>query len=186
MLLGGVGRGLDRVGERVTSSGSVSSASRWATASTRRFVSRTSRCLCARGASSAGSVGSYVVRGSGGSGMRRNVGRVATAPRTCSHSPPHDRARRSRSPQHPRVPVHALDRPDHRPLHVTSLRDGRIEGIRAVDGRVHLPARRVRPGDGRVAERGLRRGRPGGVVTTWAWVHRPTRSTRSTARSRGR
>lgn len=56
---------------------------------------------------------------------------------------------------------------------LTALRDGRIEGVRAADGRVLVPALEY-------DERGERTGEPvavadTGTVTTWAWVAAPRR-----------
>jgi hypothetical protein len=56
----------------------------------------------------------------------------------------------------------------------TSLRDGRIEGIRGVDGRVHCPPTEYDPvtGESLGLDAFVDVG-PGGEVTTWAWVHHP-------------
>ena len=57
---------------------------------------------------------------------------------------------------------------------MTGLRDGRILGIRAADGRVIVPPTEYDPvtsetlGEDRFVEVGQ-----AGVVTTWAWVHQP-------------
>jgi uncharacterized OB-fold protein len=55
---------------------------------------------------------------------------------------------------------------------LTALRDGRIEGVRAADGRVFVPAIEYDPRDGApltdtvaVADTG--------TVTTWCWVQQP-------------
>ena len=56
----------------------------------------------------------------------------------------------------------------------TSLRDGRIEGIRGVDGRVHCPPTEYDPATGESwGEDAFVEVGPGGEVTTWAWVRQP-------------
>ena len=56
----------------------------------------------------------------------------------------------------------------------TSLRDGKIEGIRGVDGRVHCPPTEYDPGTGEsLTEDAFVAVGPGGEVTTWASVHQP-------------
>jgi uncharacterized OB-fold protein len=55
---------------------------------------------------------------------------------------------------------------------MTGLRDGRMEGIRARDGRVLCPPTEYDPDTGEELDEFVPVG-PAGVVTTWAWVHRP-------------
>ncbi len=55
---------------------------------------------------------------------------------------------------------------------MTSLRDGRIEGIRTRDGRVMVPPAEYDPVTGEELSEFVEVG-DGGVVTTWAWVHQP-------------
>lgn len=54
----------------------------------------------------------------------------------------------------------------------TGLRDGRIEGIRARDGRVLVPPTEYDPDTGDELDSFVEVGQSG-VVTTWAWVHEP-------------
>lgn len=55
---------------------------------------------------------------------------------------------------------------------MTGLRDGRIEGIRARDGRVIVPPQEYDPVTGEALEEFVEVGQAG-EVTTWAWVHHP-------------
>ncbi len=54
----------------------------------------------------------------------------------------------------------------------TGLRDGRIEGIKAGDGRVLVPPTEYDPVTGDALEEFVEVGQSG-VVTTWAWVSSP-------------
>jgi uncharacterized OB-fold protein len=55
---------------------------------------------------------------------------------------------------------------------MTGLRDGRIVGIRAGDGRVLVPPSEYDPVTGEALEDFVEVGQSG-VVTTWAWVSQP-------------
>ncbi|HWC37810.1 MAG TPA: OB-fold domain-containing protein [Acidimicrobiales bacterium] len=55
---------------------------------------------------------------------------------------------------------------------MTGLRDGRIEGIRAKDGRVLVPPTEYDPVTGEPLDEFVPVGEAG-VVTTWAWVNEP-------------
>ena len=55
---------------------------------------------------------------------------------------------------------------------MTGLRDGRIEGIRALDGRVVVPPLEYDPETGDGLSEFVEVGQ-GGVVTTWSWVATP-------------
>lgn len=55
---------------------------------------------------------------------------------------------------------------------MTSLREGRIEGIRTRDGRVLVPPAEYDPDTGEDLSEFVEVGQSG-VVTTWAWVHEP-------------
>jgi uncharacterized OB-fold protein len=55
---------------------------------------------------------------------------------------------------------------------MTGLRDGRIEGIRATDGRVLVPPAEYDPVTSEPLDDFVPVGEAG-VVTTWAWVHEP-------------
>ncbi len=55
---------------------------------------------------------------------------------------------------------------------LTGLRDGRIEGIRATDGRVLVPPTEYDPETGDTLTEFVEVG-TAGVVTTWAWVAAP-------------
>ena len=55
---------------------------------------------------------------------------------------------------------------------LTSLRDGRIEGVRISDGRVLVPPTEYDPTTGEDLHELVEVG-PGGVVTTWSWVAAP-------------
>jgi uncharacterized OB-fold protein len=52
------------------------------------------------------------------------------------------------------------------------LAEGRLLGVRAGDGRVHVPPTEYDPATGDALDEMVEVG-PGGVVTTWAWVVRP-------------
>jgi len=54
----------------------------------------------------------------------------------------------------------------------TSLRDGRIEGVRTAAGRVLVPPLEYDPDTGEAVGDFVEVG-PGGSVTTWAWVESP-------------
>ncbi len=54
----------------------------------------------------------------------------------------------------------------------TDLRDRKISGIRTADGKVQVPPSEYDPATG-VSLSELVEVGPGGVVTTWAWVHEP-------------
>jgi len=54
----------------------------------------------------------------------------------------------------------------------TALREQRILGVRAGDGRVLVPAREYDPDTAEAIDELVEVG-PGGVVTSWAWVTRP-------------
>jgi uncharacterized OB-fold protein len=54
----------------------------------------------------------------------------------------------------------------------TSLRDGRIEGIRGADGRVICPPTEYDPVTSETLSEFVEVG-PGGEVTTWTWVAQP-------------
>ena len=54
----------------------------------------------------------------------------------------------------------------------TGLRDRRIEGIRTLAGRVLVPPSEYDPDTGDATTDFVEVG-PGGVVTSWAWVHMP-------------
>jgi uncharacterized protein len=58
---------------------------------------------------------------------------------------------------------------------LTGLRDERILGIRAGDGRVLCPPTEWDPETGDALDHDLVEVGPGGVVETWAWVTAPTR-----------
>lgn len=53
------------------------------------------------------------------------------------------------------------------------LRDGRIEGVRARDGRVIVPPTEYDPATGETLGDDWVEVGPGGVVQTWAWVSTP-------------
>lgn len=55
---------------------------------------------------------------------------------------------------------------------LTGLRDGKIEGIRAKDGRVLVPPVEYDPVTSETLDEFVEVGQ-GGVVTTWAWVSEP-------------
>src|SRR5438034_5610185 len=55
---------------------------------------------------------------------------------------------------------------------MTGLRDGRIEGVRAADGRVIVPPTEYDPATGDALDDFVEVGQAG-VVTTWAWVPEP-------------
>ncbi len=55
---------------------------------------------------------------------------------------------------------------------LTGLREGRLMGIRAADGRVLIPPTEYDPVTGEEISELVRVG-PGGTVTTWAWVSEP-------------
>jgi uncharacterized OB-fold protein len=55
---------------------------------------------------------------------------------------------------------------------MTSLRDGRIEGIRTMDGRVMVPPTEYDPDTGESLSEFVEVGQAG-VVTTWSWVTTP-------------
>jgi hypothetical protein len=55
---------------------------------------------------------------------------------------------------------------------MTSLRDGRIEGVRAADGRVIVPPTEYDPVTSEPLDEFVPVG-DAGVVTTWAWVSEP-------------
>lgn len=55
---------------------------------------------------------------------------------------------------------------------MTGLRDGRIEGIRTVDGRVMVPPAEYDPETGEDLSEFVEVGQAG-VVTTWSWVPSP-------------
>jgi uncharacterized OB-fold protein len=57
---------------------------------------------------------------------------------------------------------------------MTGLRDGRIEGIRCVDGRVMVPPAEYDPDTGESLSEFVEVGLEG-VVTTWSWVTEPRR-----------
>jgi uncharacterized protein len=58
---------------------------------------------------------------------------------------------------------------------MTGLREGRIEGIRAADGRVIVPPTEYDPATGEQLDDFVPVGEAG-VVTTWAWVGEPRAS----------
>ena len=55
---------------------------------------------------------------------------------------------------------------------LTALREGRIEGVRAADGRVYVPAIEFDPRDGAPLTEAVAVA-DCGVVTTWCWVYEP-------------
>ena len=55
----------------------------------------------------------------------------------------------------------------------TSLRDGRIEGVRTRTGRTLVPPAEYDPADGEATSDDWVEVGPGGVVTSWAWVNEP-------------
>jgi uncharacterized OB-fold protein len=55
---------------------------------------------------------------------------------------------------------------------MTGLRDGRIEGVRAADGRVIMPPTEYDPVTSEPLDEFVQVGEAG-VVTTWAWVNEP-------------
>ena len=55
---------------------------------------------------------------------------------------------------------------------MTGLREGRIEGVRAADGRVIVPPTEYDPLTGEPLDEFVEVGQAG-VVTTWAWVGQP-------------
>jgi hypothetical protein len=55
---------------------------------------------------------------------------------------------------------------------MTGLRDGRIEGVRAQDGRVLVPPAEYDPVTSEALDEFVEVGQAG-VVTTWAWVSEP-------------
>ena len=55
---------------------------------------------------------------------------------------------------------------------LTGLRDGRIEGIRARDGRVLVPPQEYDPVTADALDEWVPVG-PGGVVVSWAWIAEP-------------
>ncbi len=55
---------------------------------------------------------------------------------------------------------------------LTGLREGRIEGIRARDGRVLVPPQEYDPTTAEVLDEWVPVG-PGGVVVSWAWIAEP-------------
>lgn len=55
---------------------------------------------------------------------------------------------------------------------MTGLREGRIEGIRTLDGRVMVPPTEYDPDTGEGLSEFVEVGQAG-VVTTWSWVARP-------------
>jgi uncharacterized protein len=57
---------------------------------------------------------------------------------------------------------------------LTGLRDGRLLGIPASDGRVLVPPLEYDPATGDALDPHLVEVGPGGVVTSWAWVSTPT------------
>jgi uncharacterized OB-fold protein len=57
----------------------------------------------------------------------------------------------------------------------TELRDRRIVGSKTADGRVLVPPMEYDPENGEALDEFADVG-PGGVVTTWAWVHEPMRN----------
>lgn len=57
---------------------------------------------------------------------------------------------------------------------MTSLREGRIEGVRTPSGAVVVPPAEYDPETGEAVDpAGMVEVGGAGVVTTWAWVHRP-------------
>jgi uncharacterized OB-fold protein len=57
---------------------------------------------------------------------------------------------------------------------LTALRDGRLEGVRTVSGRVLCPPTEYDPATGEAVGEPVPVG-PGGMVTTWCWVGQPRR-----------
>jgi uncharacterized protein len=58
---------------------------------------------------------------------------------------------------------------------LAGLRDGRIEGVRAQDGRVIVPPQEHDPATAEPLTEWVPIG-PGGVVVTWAWIAEPLRN----------
>ena len=79
----------------------------------------------------------------------------------------------------PLVATHVLEYPYTRSVgpvigrFLAGLKDGRIEGVRAQDGRVLVPPTEYDPATGEaVTDEWVEVG-PGGEVTTWAWLAEP-------------
>jgi uncharacterized OB-fold protein len=79
----------------------------------------------------------------------------------------------------PLVATHVLEYPYTRSVgpvigrFLAGLKDGRIEGVRAADGRVLVPPTEYDPDTGdAVTDEWVEVG-PGGDVTTWAWLDEP-------------
>src|SRR2546427_4382255 len=79
----------------------------------------------------------------------------------------------------PLVATHVLEYPYTRSVgpvigrFLAGLKDGRIEGVRAQDGRILVPPTEYDPATGEaVTDEWVEVG-PGGEVTTWAWIAEP-------------
>jgi uncharacterized OB-fold protein len=79
----------------------------------------------------------------------------------------------------PLVATHVLEYPYTRSVgpvigrFLAGLRDGRIEGVRAADGRVLVPPTEYDPDTGDAVTHEWVEVGPGGEVTTWAWLDEP-------------
>lgn len=56
---------------------------------------------------------------------------------------------------------------------LTSLREGRLEGVRTASGEVLVPARAYDPRDGRATTDAWVDVGPEGTITTWTWIDAP-------------
>jgi uncharacterized OB-fold protein len=79
----------------------------------------------------------------------------------------------------PLVATHVLEYPYTRSVgpvigrFLTGLKAGRIEGVRAADGRVLVPPTEYDPDTGQAVTNEWVEVGPGGEVTTWAWLAEP-------------
>ena len=78
-----------------------------------------------------------------------------------------------------RLTTHTIDFPYTRTLgpvfsaFLTGMRDGKILGIKGLDGKVICPPTEWDPATGEGLDNDFVEVGPGGVVTTWAWVTEP-------------
>jgi len=88
---------------------------------------------------------------------------------------------RTVAPKQDQLTTHEIEFPYTRTLgpvyseFLTALRDGRIVGIRSLDGKVLCPPTEWDPSTGEQLEPDFVEVGPGGVVETWAWVTAPSR-----------
>jgi uncharacterized OB-fold protein len=79
-----------------------------------------------------------------------------------------------------RISIHTIEFPYTRTLgpvygaFLTGLRDGRLLGIRAADGRVLMPPTEWDPATGEPLDLDFVEVGPGGTVDSWCWVTQPT------------